>query len=117
MSTCDYTASSYTVTGHRMWQQHWGQYRAFPEVERSADSSRFGLSTLRVAAPLAPPAGSSAPAGELEEDVEPDGFRQDIQVFETASGTTVLSIRASPAGDDRPEFLALARRSAYGRAA
>jgi VWFA-related protein len=95
LSTCDYSASSYTVTGRRLWQQHWGQYRAFPAVERSSDSSRFGLSTLRVAVPSGPTATDEA-AGELNEAVEPDGFRQDIQVFETASGKPVLSVQASP---------------------
>jgi len=97
-AVCDYSVTAFTVTGHRLWRQHWNQYRGFPAVARSEDSSRFGISTLRVAAPA-----SSAvepdddAAGEPDDAVRQDGFRQDIQIFETASGNPVLSVQASPA--------------------
>ena len=99
---CDYSVSAFTITGHRLWRQHWNQYRVFPEVIRDEDSSRFGVSTLHLLPPTAPPAGSGSiednPDDIFQRDItQRDVFQQDIQVFETATGNPVFSLTLSPA--------------------
>jgi VWFA-related protein len=97
---CDYSVTAFTVSGHRLWQQHWSRYRTFPAVTRNADNSRFGVSSLRFA-----DAALAAKPGKLpdEDDAfEPDisqldVFEQQIQILETASGNPVLSVTVSPA--------------------
>lgn len=95
-AACDYSVTAFTVTGNRLWRQHWSQPRYFPAVTRSEDNGRFGVSSLRHAVL------SSAPANydDVENNdagVAQDGVEQDIQVFETASGDPVLSVGVSPA--------------------
>jgi VWFA-related protein len=97
LPACDYSVSAYSVTGHRLWRQHWRQYRGFPAVARTEDASRFGISTLRVAVAASLTAKPDDVAGELDDAVEQDGFEQDIQIFETATGTPLLSVKSAPA--------------------
>lgn len=96
---CDYSVTAFTVTGHRLWRQHWPRFRTFPAVARNQDNSRFAVSTLQFV-----PAAQTAPHGVYDEDdvthpeiSQLDVFQQDLQIFETASGTPVLSIELSPA--------------------
>jgi VWFA-related protein len=96
---CDYSVTAFTVTGHRLWRQHWPRFRTFPAVARNQDNSRFAVSTLQFV-----PAPQTAAHGLYDEDdiTQPeisqvDIFQQDLQIFETASGTPVLSIDVSPA--------------------
>ncbi len=96
---CDYSVTSFTVSGHRLWQQHWSRFRTFPEVLRNEDNSRFGVSMLfTVPVGLAKP--GSAP-NDTDDPSRPDAhqdvFRQEIQIFETASGNRILSLGVSPA--------------------
>ena len=98
-SGCNYGVTAFTLTGQRLWRQHWPGLRSFPEVSRSENSSRFSVSTLLV------DSGPSGSSNSIESDDDPfqpkvserDVLRQDIQVFETASGTPVLSVSVSPA--------------------
>ena len=98
-SGCNYGVTAFTLTGHRLWRQHWPSLRSYPEVTRSEDDSRFSVSTLRVG-----PA-SVGPSNVDNSDDDPfkpqfsqqDVFRQEIQVFDTASGNSVLSLSISPA--------------------
>jgi VWFA-related protein len=98
-SGCNYGVTAFTLTGRRLWRQHWPGLRSYPEVARSEDDSRFSVSTLRVG-----PAPAS-PSNTENSDDDPfqtqfsqhDVLRQEIQVFETASGNSVLSVSISPA--------------------
>jgi VWFA-related protein len=98
-SGCNYGVTAFTLTGQRLWRQHWPGLRSFPEVTRSENSSRFSVSTLLVD----PDPGGASNSGDLDDDPfqpkvsERDVLRQEIQVFETASGTPVLSVSISPA--------------------
>jgi len=98
-ASCDYGVTAFTVTGHRLWRQHWPQYRLYPEVTRAPDGSRFGVSTLRFEAPSGPaPKLDDTQDNPFQIDVsQRDVFQQEIQVFDTASGDSVLSVSVSPA--------------------
>jgi len=89
LTTNDYSLTGFTVSGRRLWRQHWDQYRYYPAVSRSGDSSRFGVSTLRLAA--AP--GSAVPPGD-DADLN-HGLEQEVQIFETASGDPVETVAMS----------------------
>ena len=96
-SGCSYGVTAFTLTGHRLWRQHWPGLRSYPEISRSEDSSRFVVSTLRVDT-------TNANQGPLDDDdpfkiqfAQHDVLRQDIQVFETASGNSVFEVSISPA--------------------
>ena len=98
-SACNYGVTAFTLTGQRLWRQHWPGLRSFPEVARSDDNSRFSVSTLLVE--LASAGASSAD----DSDDDPfqtkvsdrDVLRQEIQVLDTATGTPALSVSISPA--------------------
>jgi VWFA-related protein len=95
---CDYSVTSFTVSGHRLWQQHWNRFRIFPEVLRNEDNSRFGVSTVQID----PAAKSSSDQDGVDDPSRPDAhqadvFRQEIQIFETASGNQVMTLGVSPA--------------------
>lgn len=87
-----YSVSSFTVTGNRLWRQHWDAHRYTPVITTSADGSRFAMSTLKLVD--ASPKNSTE---QRENDVsEEEGLEQRIQVLDTASGDSVLSVTASP---------------------
>jgi VWFA-related protein len=88
----DYSVSAFTVTGHRLWRQRWSRHRYVPKIARSDDGSRFALSTLQRSVP-----GVSAKTGSDEdEDIASPEIEQHIQIFDTATGTPVLSVDTSP---------------------
>jgi len=98
-SGCNYGVTAFTLTGQRLWRQHWPGLRSFPEITRSEDRSRFSVSTLLVEPS---PTGSSNSEDSDEDPFqakvsERDVLQQEIQVFETASGAPVLSVSISPA--------------------
>ena len=106
---CDYGVSSFTLTGHRLWRQHWSHYRVFPVAANSWDDSRFAVSTLRITPPPAPDSKSTTSEDNPEDVYRPqiaqrDVFEEDIQILETASGTPVLSLKASPAVESGQNF-------------
>jgi len=99
VSSCPYGVSAFTLTGHRLWRQRWPNLRSYPEIARSEDNRRFGVSTVRVEPDAAP---VPQPEDEQDNPLQPfiaqrDVFRQEIQVFDTASGNSVLSISVTPA--------------------
>lgn len=99
---CEYSVTSFSVTGHRLWRQHWSGSRYFPTVARDQDSGRFGVSTLQIVRPESSGLNSDAltydPDDALQLDPsQRDVFRQNIQIFETASGNPVLSVTVTPA--------------------
>jgi VWFA-related protein len=87
-----YSVSAFTVTGNRLWRQHWDAHRYTAIVETSADSSRFAISTLKlIDTPV-----SQSDTEENAPDSDSEGLEQHIQVVDTASGDHVLSVTASP---------------------
>jgi VWFA-related protein len=98
---CDYSVTSFSVTGRRLWRQRWSRFRSFPAVAYDQDGGRFGVSTLQVA-PAENTAKPGVPAYDPDDafDLDPsqlDIFQQDIQVFETASGNPAFSLTVMPA--------------------
>jgi hypothetical protein len=98
-SGCKYGVTAFTLTGHRLWRQHWPHLRSYPELTRSQDNSRFAVCTLRVE-----PSANRHPDLDDSEDTalqsqvsEQDALRQEVQVFDTASGSAALSVTVSPA--------------------
>lgn len=90
----DYSVSAFTVTGHHLWRQHWSTPRYVPKIGHSEDGSRFAVSTLmRVELPTVV---AAAIDGDEETDDADHGLEQGIQVFDTANGTAVLSLKVSP---------------------
>lgn len=90
LSGNDYIVSAFTVTGNHLWKQHWSECRYTPVITVSEDGSRFAASTIAIA-PVATPAQGD---GEEPHD-EP--LEQRIQVFDTAGGNSVLSVKAERA--------------------
>jgi VWFA-related protein len=84
-----YSVSAFTVTGNRLWRQHWDAHRYDPALARSEDGSRFAISTLMLV-------DSEVRSADQEGSSEQEGLQQRIEVFDTASGTHVLSSTASP---------------------
>jgi VWFA-related protein len=89
----DYSVSAFTVTGHHLWHQHWNTTRYVPKIGHSDDGSRFAVSTLTR---VQPPTTAAAADSDEETDDADYGLEQGIQVFDTASGTAVLSLKVSP---------------------
>lgn len=98
-SGCNYGVTAFTLTGRRLWRQHWPSLRSYPEVTRSEDDSRFSVSTLRVGpAPVAPASADNSDEDPFQTQFsQHEVLQQEIQVFETASGNSVLSVSISPA--------------------
>jgi len=87
-----YSVSAFTVTGNRLWRQHWDAHRYTANVEPSADSSRFAISTLQlIDAPV-----SQSNTEKTTPESGSEGLEQHIQVVDTASGDHVVSVTASP---------------------
>src|SRR5215469_3019233 len=63
-----YSVSAFTLTGNRLWRQHWDEHRYSLLVERSEDGSRFAISTLRLADKPANP--------EDDSDLSVEGLEQ-----------------------------------------
>lgn len=84
-----YSVSAFTVTGNRLWRQHWDEHRYSLLVERSEDGSRFAISTLR---PIDQPATAVADSS----DTSMEGLKQTVQVLDTASGDPALTVDAKP---------------------
>lgn len=96
---CDYSVTAFTLNGRRLWQQHWPRYRYLPNIIRNSDGSRFVISSNQLAVNAAEIAPIQA---DQENALQPeisqvDVFQQDLQVFETASGTPLLSLTVRPA--------------------
>jgi hypothetical protein len=93
---CDYSVTAFSVSGQRLWQQHWPGYRAFPTITYSKDNSRVAVGTLRVMSSNAGIASSDEDGIQVDV-LQTDVFQEEIQVFSTGSGNPVLSVRVGPA--------------------
>ena len=97
-SNCDFSVSSFTLAGRRLWHQRWSHFRISPSVIRDEDNSRFGVSTWQ----QIPQAAGAQPRYDSDDALQLDPsqrdvFQQDIQVFDTASGNPVFSLNVIPA--------------------
>ena len=95
----DCSVSAFTLTGTVLWRQRWNSCRYRPAVKRSEDGSRFAAGTTVIAG-AAPP--SPVNAGETDGS-EPD-IQQTVQVFDTASGNSLLSIKLEQPFMDAQNF-------------
>ena len=93
----DYSVSAFTLTGNVLWRQRWSSCRYHPAVKRSEDGSRFAAGTTVV------PAHTTSSTNANETDAEPD-IQQTVQVFDTASGNSLLSIKADQPFMDAQNF-------------
>lgn len=85
-----YSVSAFSVTGNFLWRQHWDAHRYDPVLARSEDGSRVAISTLKLVD--APTPASTDEQGHGQ----PEGLEQRIEVFNTASGTPVVSTTTTP---------------------
>jgi VWFA-related protein len=95
VSRVGYNVSAFTVTGTFLWRQHWEDCRYAPAVRDSEDGSRFAAGTLTIRF------GTASVAGD---ETQEEGLEQHVEVIDTATGKTVLSIIASPAVPDGQNF-------------
>jgi VWFA-related protein len=87
----DYSVSSFTLTGHFLWRQHWKEHRYTPRLKRSDDGSRVAVSS--VARVMVDPQELTEAGG----DDTDRGLKQDIDVIDTATGILALSLEVTPA--------------------
>lgn len=91
-----YNVSAFTVAGTFLWRQHWDECRYSPVVRQSEDGSRFAAGTVTIR-----PANGKNPAGEESQE---EGLDQHVQVFDTATGKSLLELTAAPAVPDGQNF-------------
>ena len=83
-----YSVSVFTLSGHPLWRQRWQKLNHFPQLEASADGSRFAVGTITAAG------DADLPATHDENDAGWPSVQEDCRIFETASGKLVLSATA-----------------------
>jgi len=94
-----YNLSAFTVSGRRLWGQRWSGCRYTAAISGSEDGIRFALGSTAIRRSSGGPHGEDAGKNSGDED-----FVQTIEVFDTASGTPILSLEASPAVLDEHNF-------------
>lgn len=93
-----YNLSAFTLTGSFLWRQQWEDCRFSPVVRDSEDGSRFAAGTMSIHR-------ISTPVGESEQnDSIEEGLVQHIQVLDTATGNSTLSLTVAPAVMDGQNF-------------
>ena len=86
-----YSLSVFSLSGHSIWREHWNGFHHESALERSADGSRFAISTVVPSALSSPSSGDDEDNSYLLANgrfAEPDA-EQSIQVLETATGHPV----------------------------
>jgi VWFA-related protein len=96
MNGSDYSVSSFTLTGHFLWRQHWAQRRYAPKLQRSEDGSRFVVSSISRVITADVPASPLIGTVDSEEDLD-QHLRQNIEVLDTATGSQAISLTVAPA--------------------
>ena len=92
-----YNVSAFTVAGTFLWRQHWDDCRYWPVMRASEDGSRFAEGTLTIR----PMSEQQAPP---EEAAQEEGLDQHVQVVDTATGKSLLSLVVAPAVPDGENF-------------
>ncbi len=94
VSRSGYNVSAFTLSGSFLWRQHWEDCRFSPVARTSEDGSRFAAGSVSIQrVPNVP-----------ENENAREGLAQHVQVLDTATGNSVLSITASPAVLDGQNF-------------
>jgi len=97
VSRSGYNMSAFTLSGSFLWRQHWDECRFSPVARTSEEGSRFAAGTVSVRRV------PKVPENEANESAE-EGLLQHVQVLDTATGNSMLSITASPAVLDGQNF-------------
>jgi len=82
-----YSVSLFSLGGQPLWRDKWNDLRHDPSVARNQDGSRFAVGTT------VPNSDETKRAPELDDPVGWPDVQQEIRVFETASGHTVLTAK------------------------
>ncbi|HYM79281.1 MAG TPA: VWA domain-containing protein [Candidatus Dormibacteraeota bacterium] len=85
-----YVMSSFSTDGHFLWRQHWPDQLNTPTITRSASGSRFALATVDIVKESIPDSANS-------EENSREARRHKIEVFNAATGTSVLRLVTQPA--------------------
>jgi hypothetical protein len=94
-----YSVSAFTLAGMFLWRQRWDRCRYSPVVRRSEEGGRFAVGTVI-------PLGNQEehPTDGQDPDAEQDGLEQRVEVFDTMSGKSLFSLRATPPVLDGENF-------------
>jgi len=90
LSADTYSVSAFTVAGTLLWRQHWNGCRYEPVVRTNEDGSRFAVSTATLRSEFA-----AQPDSE-DADPEEEHLEQSVQVFDTATGNALITVKAEP---------------------
>jgi VWFA-related protein len=86
-----YNVSAFTVAGKFLWRQRWEQCRYTPVMRRSEEGRRFAVGTMTLWTQR-----DELVAGNQGPEADDDGLDQRVEVFDTASGKSVLALPAKP---------------------
>jgi VWFA-related protein len=93
-----YNLSAFTLTGTFLWRQQWEDCRFSPVVRDGEDGTRFAAGTLSIRR-------IRTATGENEQnDSTEEALVQHVQVLDTATGNSVLSLTVAPAVMDGHNF-------------
>ena len=85
-----YVLSSFTTSGHFLWRQRWSEQLSTPVITRSMAGARFALSSITLA--------KQEDRGTVDaEDGLPEVRRNRIEIFNSATGISVLKLETEPA--------------------
>ena len=93
-----YNLSAFTLTGTFLWRQQWEACRFSPVVRDGEDGTRFAAGMLSIRR-------IRTATGENEQNDSPEeALVQHVQVLDTATGNSVLSLTVAPAVMDGQNF-------------
>ena len=93
-----YNLSAFTLTSTFLWRQQWEDCRFAPVVRDSEDGSRFAAGTMSIHRM------KTLDAENAQNDTTEEGLVQHVQVLDTATGNSTLSITVAPAVMDGQNF-------------
>lgn len=98
--TCQYPVSSFSLTGRRLWRQHWPEYRWYPTTSYSADNSRFAVGAIGIDHKPIP--SQKATVNQQNDPYQTDSseldvFRQQALVLDTPTGAVLEKVDVEPA--------------------
>jgi VWFA-related protein len=85
-----YVMSSFSTDGHFLWRHRWLEMLNSPFITRSATGARFALATVKISK-------EERPLAADDEEASREVRHQNIEVFNAATGTSVISLETQPA--------------------
>jgi len=85
-----YVISSFSTDGQFLWRHRWSEQLNSPLISRATSGTRFALSNIEVSK-------VTNPAPEEGEESTREVRRHNIEIFNAATGTSVLKIQTQPA--------------------